>query len=96
MSDAVKGADAEKAASQLEAYFLRRMLSEVQTGDALTGSGFAGGMFKDMLDEALSDSMAKAGGIGIADAVIDQIDPDGAARLEPADQITAARQRLAP
>jgi murein DD-endopeptidase MepM/ murein hydrolase activator NlpD len=79
----VKPPDVGQAASQLEAYFLRRTLAEVQPGEGLTGGGFAGGMFKDMLDEAISDAMAKAGGVGIAQAVEDQLDPEGAGPPKP-------------
>jgi murein DD-endopeptidase MepM/ murein hydrolase activator NlpD len=68
---ATAGDDADTAATQLEAYFLRRMLSEMTSTESseLLGGGFAGQMFQEMLDEALADSMAEAGGLGIADIV---------------------------
>jgi murein DD-endopeptidase MepM/ murein hydrolase activator NlpD len=56
------------AARGLEAHFLRQMLAEVREsseGSMLDG-GFAGGTFKEMLDGALADNMAKAGGLGLA------------------------------
>jgi murein DD-endopeptidase MepM/ murein hydrolase activator NlpD len=55
------------AARGLEAHFLRQMLAEVREssdGSMLDG-GFAGSTFKEMLDGALSDNMAKAGGLGL-------------------------------
>ena len=59
--------DAKKVAAQLEAYFLRRVLAEVHTtGGAGIDAGFAGDTFKEMLDEALADRMASAGGLGLA------------------------------
>lgn len=58
---------ADKAARQLESFFLRQLLAEArpQGGGGLDG-GFAGDTFKSMLDEAIADKMADAGGIGLA------------------------------
>lgn len=73
--------DANQAASALESYFLRRVLSEVRTSeDGLLGGGFAGGMFKEMFDEAIADSMSAAGGIGIGQTVAKQLDPTAAVK----------------
>jgi murein DD-endopeptidase MepM/ murein hydrolase activator NlpD len=63
----------KEAAAGLEAYFLRRVLAEVGPGEALAGSGIAGSTFHDMLNEALADSMAKAGGVGLADQIAAQL-----------------------
>jgi len=67
--------DVSQAAQSLEAYFLRRVLAEVRTSDEAQDGGFAGGMFKEMLDESLSDAMSKAGGVGIAQVVERQLKP---------------------
>jgi len=73
--------DANQAATALESYFLRRVLSEVRASeDGLLGGGFAGGMFKEMFDEAIADSMSAAGGIGIGQTVAKQLDPAAAAK----------------
>ncbi len=71
-----RGDDAETAATQLEAHFLRRMLSEMrpQDSEGMFGGGMAGGMFREMLDEALADAMADAGGIGLAPMISDELD----------------------
>lgn len=59
--------DPGAAAEALEAYFLRRVLSEVRPDEAAgIDGGFAGSTFHEMLDEALADAMAKAGGLGLA------------------------------
>ncbi len=62
------GDDAKTAAKKLEAYFMRHLLKQVRKsgfgGGALSG-GFGNDMFREMMDEALADSMAKAGGLGI-------------------------------
>lgn len=55
------------AARGLEAHFLKQLMSEVQNsadGGMLDG-GFAGSTFREMLNGALADNMAKAGGIGL-------------------------------
>jgi murein DD-endopeptidase MepM/ murein hydrolase activator NlpD len=54
-----------KAASGLEAHFLRQILAEVRDASPALDGGFAGSTFKEMLDGALADSMAAAGGIGL-------------------------------
>lgn len=65
-------ASAKRAATQLEAFFIRRMLAEMRAGlgeSKLLGGGHAGKMFQEMLDEAMADEMSAAGGMGIADMV---------------------------
>jgi murein DD-endopeptidase MepM/ murein hydrolase activator NlpD len=59
--------DEGAAARALEAYFLRRLLAEVRSdgADPMFGGGFAGATFREMLDEALADEMAAAGGVGL-------------------------------
>jgi len=58
---------AKTAAKQLEAFFLRQLLAEARpAGGGGIDSGFAGDTFKQMLDEALADKMAGAGGLGMA------------------------------
>jgi flagellar protein FlgJ len=65
---------ARTAAKQLEAYFLRQVLSQVH-GSAMTSGGggldggFAGDTFHEMLDGALADKIASAGGLGLAPAL---------------------------
>jgi murein DD-endopeptidase MepM/ murein hydrolase activator NlpD len=55
------------AARGLESHFLKQLMAEVQNsadGGMLDG-GFAGSTFREMLNGALADNMAKAGGIGL-------------------------------
>ena len=60
--------DTPAAAKQLEAFFLRQLLAEARTaGGGMLDGGFAGDTFKQMLDEAIADKMAAAGGLGMAD-----------------------------
>lgn len=63
---AAQQSDQQKAAKQLEAFFLRRLLAEARPQGGMLDGGFAGDTFKQMLDEAIADKMASAGGIGMA------------------------------
>jgi murein DD-endopeptidase MepM/ murein hydrolase activator NlpD len=69
---------AQVAARQLEAFFLRRLLAEARPegGGALDG-GFAGDTFKQMLDEAIADKMSAAGGVGMAQLFARQLGTSG-------------------
>jgi murein DD-endopeptidase MepM/ murein hydrolase activator NlpD len=69
-----KAHQAQTAARQLEAFFLRRLLAEArpQGGGTLDG-GFAGDTFKQMLDEAIADKMTAAGGVGMASLFAKQL-----------------------
>ncbi len=65
---------AKAAAKQLEAFFLRRLLAEARPKTAgMLDGGFAGDTFKDMMDEALADKMASAGGLGISEMFSKQL-----------------------
>lgn len=63
--------DTVAAGKALEAFVLRQLLAEVRSGSghALGGGGFAGETFQEMLDSALADSMAGAGGVGLGKLV---------------------------
>ncbi|MCW5804106.1 MAG: M23 family metallopeptidase [Deltaproteobacteria bacterium] len=74
----------QTAAKQLEAFFLRRLLAEArpQGGGGIDG-GFAGDTFKQMLDEAVADKMAAAGGVGLAGMFAKQLGGKGAVQAQP-------------
>lgn len=72
--------DADVAAKQLEAFFLRRLLAEARPR-GLTGGGFAGETFSQMLDEALADKLAGAGGVGMSQLFASQLGPAAAAPI---------------
>jgi flagellar protein FlgJ len=65
-------AKATKVAKDFEAFFLGQMLQpmfqDLKT-DGPTGGGSAEGMWRSMLVDEMGKSMAKAGGIGLADQV---------------------------
>jgi murein DD-endopeptidase MepM/ murein hydrolase activator NlpD len=73
--------DATQAAVQLEAYFLRRVLSEVKTSAGSQGIG--GDTFKDMFNEAIADEMSKAGGVGLAKQIAEQLEAGHGAAPRP-------------
>jgi Rod binding domain-containing protein len=72
--------DTKEAAKSLEAYFLRRILSEVRGGGSIGGGGFAEDMFQEMFHETLADKMADAGGLGLAPTLEAQLDAAKAAQ----------------
>jgi murein DD-endopeptidase MepM/ murein hydrolase activator NlpD len=85
--------DERKAASQqLEAFFLRQLLTEAQPEGSSDG-GFAGDTFKQMLNEQLADNMSKAGGIGLAKMVAPSL---GAGPAIPASELPAQREMSHP
>jgi murein DD-endopeptidase MepM/ murein hydrolase activator NlpD len=67
-------ASIQKAGQQLEAFFLRRLLAEARPqGGGMLDGGFAGDTFKEMLDEAVADKVAAAGGLGMGDLFARQL-----------------------
>ena len=68
-----KAHQAETAAKQLEAFFLRRLLAEARPQGGMLDGGFAGDTFKQMLDEAIADKMTAAGGVGMAQLFAKQL-----------------------
>jgi murein DD-endopeptidase MepM/ murein hydrolase activator NlpD len=80
---------ANTAARQLEAFFLRQLLAEARPAAGGLDGGFAGDTFKQMLDEALADKMANAGGLGLAQLFEKQL--AGTPELAP----TASLQHVA-
>lgn len=73
-----KRADAKKAAQQLEAFFVRKLLSEAmpEGSAALGGNGVGAGTFRSMFDEAMADSITAGGGFGMADQFAKQLGDD--------------------
>jgi murein DD-endopeptidase MepM/ murein hydrolase activator NlpD len=77
--------NAQVAAKQLEAFFLRQLLAEARPQGGMLDGGFAGDTFKQMLDEALADKMTAAGGIGLTAMFAKQLgSADEVARPSPA------------
>jgi peptidoglycan hydrolase FlgJ len=67
---------ARKAAQEFEAVFLTQILETMYAGvepDPTFGGGNAEKLFRSMINEKTAQSMAKNGGIGLADAVYAEI-----------------------
>ena len=67
--DANAGAQAREAAQQFEGLLLRELLKilrKTAPDSTLSGSGFSGQMYTQMMDDALAESLSKAGGVGLA------------------------------
>lgn len=66
----------EEAVASFEAFFLHHLLRTMRKTvpkGGLIELGFAGETYMDMLDEALAEEMARAGGIGLGKLLIDQL-----------------------
>ncbi|MEM6990438.1 MAG: hypothetical protein AAF721_08075 [Myxococcota bacterium] len=72
--------DASAAAKQLEAYFLRRILSEVGPGGAFGGDGGAGSTFRGLFEEALADAVSETGQVGLAETIAGSLTGAGGRR----------------
>lgn len=71
--------DLKKATQQFEGYFLHELLKEMRKtvpDDKLLGDqGHGQEIFRDMMDQTLSDSMSSRGDVGIAKMMYDQLAP---------------------
>ena len=68
----VDPAEAAASAADFEAMFLAEMLSPMFAGigkDAMFGGGFAGDVYRSLLVTEYANTIARSGGVGIADAV---------------------------
>jgi len=78
-------------AVELEGVFLntllKEMFSSLKTDQASFGGGFGEETWRGMQSEQLADSMAKSGGIGLADQLL-----DGLIKLQEASQSTTPVQ----
>lgn len=78
-------------AKELEGVFLntlmKEMFSSLKTDQSSFGGGFGEETWRGMQAEQFADSMAQAGGIGIADAIL----PDLIAAQEAAQNATKSR-----
>lgn len=66
----------DEAVANFEAFFLNYLLQSMRKTvpkGGLIDLGFAGETYTGMLDQALSEEMAKAGGIGLARILIEQL-----------------------
>ena len=68
--------EARKAAENFEAVFVSQMVSHMFAGikeDEMFGGGQAGDMYRSMLNDEYGRAIAKSGGIGVANQVMQQI-----------------------
>lgn len=57
---------------ELESFFVKQMLSQMRktvTKSSLSGEGFAGQMYEDMLYDEYAEKMTKTAGFGLADQI---------------------------
>ena len=75
-ANAMSDEKARKAAQEFEAVFLTQILETMYAGidpNPMFGGGNAEKLFRSMINEKTAQSMAKNGGIGLADAVYSEI-----------------------
>jgi Rod binding domain-containing protein len=72
------------AAESMEAIWLTQMLREARPKGGMLDKSFAAQTFRDMLDQAMGDSMAKSGVVGLADTLVRQM-------LGPEQKVTLAQ-----
>lgn len=97
-SAARRDADASRreVAEQFEALFIQSMLKSMRDtlpGDELGGSDQVA-LYQDMFDKQLSLDMAKNGGIGIADVLERQLDPNANTTSQVRSTASLAERRL--
>jgi peptidoglycan hydrolase FlgJ len=88
-----KKAALRKAAEGFEAIFIRQLLKSMQSdisGEGMFGGGTAGGIYTDMVNNALAESMAGKSGLGIADALMNDLTKRLGAEKIPAPAVGAA------
>lgn len=98
-------AGAAKAAQQLEAYFLRQVLSKMPKGAMFGGDGAAASTMHGMFTEAIADAVSQSGDVGLAAELQSAIAGAEPTELPPptekqdpmvvADEISAVRVREA-
>jgi flagellar protein FlgJ len=83
--DTKRLADLKKACEQFEAVFAKKLLGEMRKGVQETPLGDSAGseIYKDMMDQALADSMASQGSLGIAKMLYKQFENQVAAAISP-------------
>ncbi len=96
-------AGAAKAAQQLEAYFLRQVLSKMPKGAMFGGDGAAASTMHGMFTEAIADAVSQSGDVGLAAELQDAIAGAEPIEVPPpmkepdpmaiADEISAVRVR---
>ena len=84
--DAGEREQVKEACEAFESYFIQLMLKEMRKTSFSEGGmfqkSFAEKMFTDMLDEEMAKSMAKAGGIGLAEQMLRQMSGYGGDMIE--------------
>ena len=69
-------AAARRAGEEFESVFLGQMVSQLFAGlgeDPLTGGGAGGNLYRSMMQEQYGKTIARSGGLGIADSVVRQM-----------------------
>jgi flagellar protein FlgJ len=73
----------KKATQQVEAIFLKHLVSEMRKGasDGMLGKGFEAQIYADMFDAGVAEAMSKGRGIGIGDLLYRRMEETALARV---------------
>ncbi len=87
----------KKACEQFEAVFAKQLLSEMRKGVQETSLGDQAGsdIYKDMMDQAIGDSMAHQGALGIGQMLYKEFAAQVGAKHESATRTSDDRRDLA-
>ena len=74
-----------EAAEEFEALLLAQLMATMRKTipQGITGQGYDAQLWTSMMDQALTKNMAQGGGIGLADVLMQQLDPDAGTTASP-------------
>lgn len=78
-----EAAKLHKAATGIEASFIKTLLEQMQKGSKMFGEGAGAGIYQDFFNQAVSESMAARSQFGIASLIEKQMAPRLLAEQEP-------------
>jgi peptidoglycan hydrolase FlgJ len=72
----------KKATDSLESVFVKDLLTEMQKGTHMFGSGTGSGIYQDLMNQQLSQSIGGRGSLGISNMLYKQLSPRILAQVE--------------
>lgn len=92
-ADSAASRKALETAREFESLLIHSMLKSMRKTTMAENTSSQKAMYDDMLDKQLADTMAKGGGIGVAEQLVTQLDANSAARRTD-NNVTQDRLRL--
>ncbi|RMG24386.1 MAG: hypothetical protein D6724_06230 [Armatimonadetes bacterium] len=84
-------AELKKAAQGIETMFVKLLAAQMRKDGftAFFGSGTAGEIYADFMDQAIADTVSKGKGIGIAEMVVKTLEPRVLQRIAAEEELRA-------